>query len=139
MAYKMKKITDFEVGMSNSVSKTITDADVLLFGGICMDLNPIHFDHEYAKTTMYGGPIVHGNIVAGLLSAAGAELTGQGSVYVKDERFFAAPVRVGDTVTATVEVLDMDVEKKNMHLKATCTNQRGEEVVKGKITIKFIV
>lgn len=139
MAYELKKITDFTVGQSNSVTKTITEADVLMFGAVSMDLNPIHFDHEYAKTTMYGGPIVHGNIAAGLLSAAGAQLTGQGSVYVKDERFFAAPVRVGDTITATVEVMDMNTEKKNMHLKATCTNQRGQVVVSGKITIKFII
>ena len=139
MAYEMKKITDFTVGMSNSVTKTITDADVLMFGAVSQDLNPIHFDHEYARTTMFGGPIVHGNLVAGLLSAAGAQLTGQGSIYVKDERFFAAPVRVGDTITATVEVMDMNVEKKNMHLKATCTNQKGEAVVTGKITVKFIV
>ena len=139
MAYEMKKITDFTVGMSNSVTKTITDADVLMFGAVSQDLNPIHFDHEYARTTMFGGPIVHGNLVAGLLSAAGAQLTGQGSIYVKDERFFAAPVRVGDTITAAVEVMDMNVEKKNMHLKATCTNQKGEAVVTGKITVKFIV
>lgn len=139
MAYELKKITDFTVGQSNSVTKTITEADVLMFGAVSMDLNPIHFDHEYAKTTMYGSPIVHGNIAAGLLSAAGAQLTGQGSVYVKDERFFAAPVRVGDTITATVEVMDMNLERRNMHLKATCTNQRGQVVVSGKITIKFII
>ncbi len=139
MSYEMKKITDFTVGMSNSVTKTITDADVLMFGAVSQDLNPIHFDHEYARTTMFGGPIVHGNLVAGLLSAAGAQLTGQGSIYVKDERFFAAPVRVGDTITATVEIMDMNIEKKNMHLKALCTNQKGETVVSGKITVKFIV
>ena len=139
MAYEMIKITDFTVGMSNSVTKTFTEADVLLFGAVSQDLNPIHFNHEYARTTMYGSTLVHGNLVAGLLSAAGAQLTGQGSVYVKDERFFAAPVRVGDTITATVEVMDMNIEKKNMHLKATCTNQHGEEVITGKITIKFIV
>ena len=139
MAYEVKHITDFQVGDSNSVTRTITEADVVMFGGICMDMNPIHFDHEYAKTTRYGGPIVHGNMVASLLSAAGAQMTGQGSVYVKDERFFTAAVRVGDTITATVEVMDMNYEKKNMHLKATCTNQRGEEVVKGKITVKVLV
>ena len=139
MAYELKKIEEFEVGMSNSITKTFTEADVLLFGAVSEDLNPIHFNHEYAKTTTYGTPLVHGQLVASLLSAAGAQLTGQGSVYVKDERFFAAPVRAGDTITATMEVMDMNVEKKNMHLKATCTNQRGEEVIRGKITIKFIV
>lgn len=139
MAYELKYITDFQVGDKNSYTKTITEADVLLFGAVSGDLNPIHFDHEYAKTTSYGGPIVHGNIVASMLSAAGAQLTGQGSIYVKDERFFAAPVRVGDTITATVEVADINLEKKNMHLNALCTNQRGESVVVGKITVKFIV
>lgn len=139
MAYELKYITDFRPGDKNSYTKTITEADVLLFGAVSGDLNPIHFDHEYAKTTRYGGPIVHGNIVASMLSAAGAQLTGQGSVYVKDERFFAAPVRVGDTITATVEVADIDLGKKNMHLKALCTNQRGESVIVGKITVKFIV
>lgn len=139
MSYELKPITDFEVGMKNTFTKTITEADVLLFGGVCGDLNPIHFNEEYAKTTMYGRRIVHGAIVGGLLSAAGAELTGQGSVYVKDERFFAAPVYIGDTISATVEVADMNLEKKNMHLKATCTNQKGETVLTGRITIKFII
>ena len=139
MSYELKPITDFEVGMKNTFTKTITEADVLLFGGVCGDLNPINFNEEYAKTTMYGRRIVHGAIVGGLLSAAGAELTGQGSVYVKDERFFAAPVYIGDTISATVEVADMNLEKKNMHLKATCTNQKGETVLTGRITIKFII
>ena len=139
MGYEIKKITDFEVGMKNSVVKTITQTDVTLFGAVSHDLNPLHFDYEYAKTTMFGGPIVHGQLTASLLSAAGAQLTGQGSIYVKDERFFAAPVRVGDTITATAEVLDIDAGKKNMHLKMTCTNQRGEVVVEGKATVKFIV
>jgi len=139
MSYELKKITDFTVGQSNTFTKTITEADVLLFGGVCGDLNPIHFNEEYAATTMYGRRIVHGGIVGGLLSAAGAELTGQGSVYVKDERFFAAPVYIGDTISAKVEVADMNLEKKNMHLKATCTNQKGETVLTGRITIKFII
>lgn len=139
MSYELKKITEFEVGQKNTVTKTITEADVLLFGAVCCDLNPLHFNEEYAKTTMYQRRIVHGNIVAGLLSAAGAELTGQGSVYVKDERFFAAPVYIGDTISATVEVADINYEKRNMHLKAYCTNQNGLTVVEGKITIKFIV
>lgn len=139
MSYELKKITDFTVGMSNSVTRTITEADVGLFGGLSMDFNPVHFNHEYAKTTNYGRPLVQGNLVASLLTGAGAPLTGMGSIYVKDERFFAAPVFVGDTITATVEVEDMNIEKKNMHLKATCTNQNGEVVVSGRITIKFIV
>ena len=139
MAYEMKKITEFEVGMKNSLTKTITETDVIMFGAVSQDLNPLHFDHEYAKTTMFGGPIVHGQLTATLLSAVGAQLTGQGSIYVKDERFFAAPVRVGDTITATAEVMDMNIEKKNMHLKLTCTNQNGVVVVEGKATIKFIV
>ena len=139
MSYEMKKITDFTVGMSNSVTRTITEADVAAFGGLSMDFNPVHFNHEYAKTTTFGRPIVQGNLVASLLTGAGAPFTGMASIYVKDERFFAAPVFIGDTITATVEVEDMNIEKKNMHLKATCTNQNGEVVVSGRITIKFII
>ena len=138
MSYEFKRITDFEVGMSNSVTRTMTEADVAAFGGLSMDFNPVHFNHEYAKTTMFKAPIVQGNLVASLLTGAGAPFTGMASIYVKDERFFAAPVFIGDTITATVEVADLNVEKKNMHLKATCTNQKGEVVVSGKITIKFI-
>jgi 3-hydroxybutyryl-CoA dehydratase len=139
MAYELKYITEFEVGQKGTFTKTITEADVLMFGAVSGDLNPVHFDHEYAKTTMFKKTIAHGGICVGLLSAAGAQFTGQGSIFVKCEYFFAAPVFIGDTITATMEIADINYEKKNMHFHAYCKNQNGETVLDGKATVKFIV
>ncbi|MGB0723104.1 MAG: MaoC family dehydratase, partial [Gammaproteobacteria bacterium] len=115
-------IEDLEVGMTDSFSKTITEADIVMFAGASGDVNGVHLDEEFAKTTPFGGRIAHGILTAGVISAAVANrLPGPGCIYMSQNLQFRAPVRPGDTVKATVTVTDVNVPKKRVSLETICT------------------
>lgn len=121
-------VQDLTIGMSASTSKTITDADIVMFSGISTDTNPAHLDEEYAKGTQFGGRIAHGMLSAGLISAVlGNKLPGPGTIYLGQTLKFRAPVRPGDTVTATVTVKELNLEKNRAVLETVC--MVGDKVV----------
>ncbi len=128
-------IDELEVGQSASMSKTVTEADVVLFAGVTGDFNPAHVNEEYAKESMFKGRIAHGMMSAGFISAVLAmKLPGPGTIYLGQTLQFKAPVRIGDTVTATVTVSEINVEKKIVKLDTVCT-VAGKPVVKGDCTM----
>lgn len=127
-------IEDLAVGQSASYAKTVTEADVILFAGITGDDNPVHINQEFAETTMFKGRIVHGIFCAGLISTvAGTRLPGPGAIYVEQSLKFKAPVRIGETVTATVTVREIIAEKRRVLCDTTCT-VKGKVVVEGSAT-----
>lgn len=120
-------LEDLTVGMSAAYAKTITDADVVLFAGVTGDDNPVHINAEYAETTRFGQRIAHGMLSAGLISAVlGTRLPGPGAIYIDQQLSFTAPVHIGDTVTATATVIEIDNERRRVKLETVCT-------VKGKV------
>ncbi|MBS1191521.1 MAG: acyl dehydratase [Rhodocyclaceae bacterium] len=128
-------IEDLSVGMSDSISKTVTEADIILFAGISTDVNPVHLDEEFARTTSFGGRIAHGMLSAGFISAVvGTRLPGPGTIYLAQSLRFKAPVRPGDTVTATVTITEIIPEKKRIKLDTVCT-VRGKPVIEGDATV----
>jgi len=131
-----KTIEDLEPGQSAAFSKTISESDVYLFAGITGDFNPAHVNQPYAEKTFFKARIAHGILVAGLLSAVMAnQLPGPGAVYIHQDLDFKAPVYIGDTVTAQVEVLAIDLGTNRVELKTTCLNQDGVVVVDGQATV----
>ena len=125
-----------EIGMSECLGKTITEADILNFAGVSLDVNPLHLNEEYAKKTMFKGRIAHGIIGAGLISAViGTKLPGEGTIYLSQNLKFIAPVKIGDTITAKVEIVELNQEKKKVGLKTTCTNQHGVLVIDGEAKV----
>jgi len=129
-------IDQLEVGQKASFSKTVTETDVYMFAGITGDVNPIHIDKEYAKNSIFKDRVAHGMLSAGFISAAiGVQLPGPGSIYSGQTLKFLAPVYIGDTVTATVEIIEIAAEKGRVILKTTCTNQDGKTVLDGEATI----
>ncbi|WP_434133826.1 MaoC family dehydratase [Sporomusa sphaeroides] len=127
---------DLKIGDKASMSKTVSEYDVYAFAGITGDYNPVHIDAEYAKTTMFEERIAHGMLSAGFISAViGTALPGANSIYMGQELIFKAPVKIGDTVTATVEVIEKIEAKKRVILRTTVTNQEGVLVVDGKATM----
>ncbi|MDR2788273.1 MAG: MaoC family dehydratase [Candidatus Accumulibacter sp.] len=128
-------IEDLTIGQSASVSKTITDADIVLFSGVSTDTNAVHLNEEFAKTTMFGGRIAHGMLSAGLISAVlGNRLPGPGTIYLGQTLKFKAPVKPGDTVTATATVKEIIPEKKRAVLETVCT-VGGKVVIEGEATM----
>jgi 3-hydroxybutyryl-CoA dehydratase len=111
---------DLEVGQTAGFAKTITEADIVLFAGVSGDTNPIHLNEEYASQTMFKGRIAHGMLSAALISTVlGTKLPGPGCVYIAQNLKFKAPVKIGDTVLAKVEVIELLPEKKRANFKTT--------------------
>ena len=133
---KGKTINEINLGDISSYSRTVTEADIVLFGGVSGDLNPAHFNEEYSKETMFKGRIAHGMLSASYISTVlGMKLPGSGTIYLSQELKFTAPVKVGDTITATVEVIEKLDDRNRIVLETICTNQNGKVVVKGKATV----
>jgi 3-hydroxybutyryl-CoA dehydratase len=127
-----KSIHELKIGESAQISKTITESDIELFAKATGDFNPIHLDQTYAERTKFKGRIAHGLLSVGLLSCIlGNILPGHGTIYLSQEVKFLAPVRIGDTITAKVEVIELIPEKNRAKFRTTCTNQDGKEVVEG--------
>ncbi len=129
-------IKELKIGDKDFVEKTITETDVYLFAGITGDLNPAHINEEYAKNTFFKTRIAHGMLSAGLISAVlGMKLPGCGTIYLGQELKFTAPVLIGDTIKAEVEVIEIIEEKNRIKLRTTCTNQKGDMVLDGVATV----
>ena len=115
-------VEEMNVGQSASMSKTVTEADIILFAGITGDFNPAHIDEEYAKQSMFKGRIAHGMLSAGFISATLAmKLPGPGTIYLGQNMKFKAPVKIGDTVKTTVTITDINLEKKIVKLDTVCS------------------
>jgi 3-hydroxybutyryl-CoA dehydratase len=132
MAYDEKPYEAFAVGDRATFTKTITEADLLLFAAVSGDHYPLHVDEQYAKTTRFGGRIAHGLLTASLLSATNGMLISRpGGISVSQSVRFLLPVYPGDTITATSEVVGLIPERRRLRCRTTCVNQRGELVVDG--------
>lgn len=129
-------IGDLAVGASAEMSRTVTDIDVMSYAAITGDYNPVHVDAEAAAKTMFRGRIAHGMLSAGFISAVLAmKLPGPGAIYLSQSLRFTRPVRLGDTVTARVEVIETIPAKKRVRLATTCRNQHGETVIEGEALV----
>ena len=134
--YTSFKFEDIEVGQKSTLSKTITIADIQAYAEVTEDRNPIHLDEEFAKTTMFKERIAHGMLTAGFFSAIfGTQLPGVNTIYLKQALEFTAPVKIGDTITAEVEVVEK-MEKNKLRFTTIARNQKGDIVVKGEALVK---
>ncbi|PUA30672.1 MAG: 3-hydroxybutyryl-CoA dehydratase [Cellvibrio sp. 79] len=125
-------INEISVGQSATFSKTLTQADVILFAACSGDVNPVHLDKDYAATTPFGEPIGHGMWTGALVSAAIAmRLPGPGSVYRSQSLNFKYPVKPGDTVTVTLTVSEIKEKIKLVTLECEAHNQDGKLIAKG--------
>ena len=130
-----KTFSELNIDDSAEFTKTVTESDVYLYAGVSGDLNPAHINETYAQGTFFKTRIAHGMLCAGFISAViGMKLPGPGTIYVKQELNFRAPVRIGDTVTARVEVMEK-FEKNRVRLKTTCVNQEGTVVLDGEAIV----
>ena len=127
-----KTIEELNPGDSAQFTKTVSESDIYLYAGISGDLNPAHIDHEYASNTFFKARIAHGMLSAGFISAViGMKLPGPGTIYREQNLKFLAPVHIGDTIRATVEVLEIDPERKILTLATRCFNQDKTLVLDG--------
>ena len=125
-----------QVGQFAEFSKTVTESDVVLFAGITGDFNPAHVNEVEASRSRFGGRIAHGMLSAGFISACIAmKLPGPGTIYLSQSLKFTRPVKIGDTVTARVEVLEWNEGKRRARLGTTCRNQDDQTVIDGEALV----
>jgi 3-hydroxybutyryl-CoA dehydratase len=131
-----KTLQELKAGESAEFTKTISESDVYLYAGLTGDLNPAHVNEEYAKRTFFKTRIVHGMLLGGLISGVlGNKLPGPGTIYLSQHFDFLAPVRIGDTITASVEILEIMADAKRVKARTTCVNQEGTLVLDGEAIV----
>jgi 3-hydroxybutyryl-CoA dehydratase len=124
------------IGATASRTKTITDEDVRAFAQASGDTNSIHLDEAYAAQTPFKRRIAHGMLTVSIISAAlGNDFPGKGTIYLGQDVKFRAPVFIGDTVTATVELVKYRADKRIATFRTTVTNQDGVLVVEGEAVV----
>ncbi|WP_322051616.1 MaoC family dehydratase [Paraburkholderia bannensis] len=124
-------LEDLVPGMSARFMKTLSERDVFLFASASGDQNPVHLDEEYAKQTRFGGRIAHGMLSASVISAAiASRLPGPGSIYLSQDLQFRRPVKLGETVCATVTVKEILTARRRVVLETRC-EANGLVVVEG--------
>lgn len=126
----------YEVGQQASLRKTVTEADIILFAGVSGDANPVHIDEIAARESRFGRRIAHGMLGASLLSAVlGMRLPGPGTVYLNQTLTFRHPIYIGDTVTASAEIIALRDGKPIATLRTTLVNQDGALLIEGEAVV----
>jgi len=119
---------ELTLGMREAISKTVENEDVIGFAELSGDHNPIHLSEHFARKTRFGGRIVHGLYTASLISGViGMRLPGPGAVYISQTLNFLGPVKIGDVVDVSVEVVELTEKGRRVRLKCEC--RVGDKVV----------
>jgi 3-hydroxybutyryl-CoA dehydratase len=127
---------DFSIGEKATLSRLISEDDILRMAAITGDFNPVHIDEEYAAMTRFKGRIAHGVFSSGLISAVlGMHLPGPGAVYLRQSLQFLHPLRPGDVLTAEVEVIAWRAEKRIITLQTRSSNQDGTGIAEGEAVL----
>ena len=125
---------DLKAGQEASISKTVSEADIVAFANVSGDKNPVHLDADYAATTIFKERIAHGMLSAAYISAVfGMDLPGPGSIYISQTLNFKAPVKIGDTVVTTVRILEL-MEKRRVKFETVCS-VGGKPVLAGEAVL----
>jgi len=136
---EIDKYEDIRIGQHAEYVRTVTSEDIEMFGQVSGDYNPLHFNEDWAKTTMFKGRIAHGILTATYVSTViGMKLPGPGTIYLSQSMKFRRPVRIGDTITARVEVIDKNDERELLTLKTVCINQEDKVVLDGDAVVTLM-
>lgn len=122
---------ELRLGMRETLMRTVMEAHISDFAAVTGDRNPLLLDEAFAAQTMFGQRIAHGMFTAGLISAViGTRLPGPGAIYLSQSLQFLAPVRIGDVVTAAVEVVELVPARQRVRLFCECVAD-GRNVLEG--------
>ena len=131
-----KTYDELKVGDSASLTRTLTKEDIQLFAIVTGDMNPAHLDEAYAKTDIFHQIVGHGMWTGSMFSTLlGMSLPGPGTIYLSQTLKFLRPVKLGETITATVKITQKDDKHKHVTLQTLCANEQGEHVIEGEAVI----
>lgn len=121
-------LEDMEIGLSRSIAKVMGDVEIESFAKTSEDRNPIHLNDEAGKASIFKSRVVHGMLSASLFSALlGEYLPGHGAIYLSQTLQFTKPVYPGDKVVASVTVINININNKQVTLK--CEAKVGDKLV----------
>ena len=127
---------EIAIGQTANFSKQVEEQDIQMFSAVSGDVNPVHLDDDFAAQTPFGGRIAHGMLTGSVISAALAmELPGPGTIYLGQTLRFTRPVRIGDRITACLEVTGKRNDSKVITLACEVTNQDGKVVASGEAQV----
>lgn len=127
----MKSLEEMKIGQSYEITRIFLGEEVDLFSTLSGDVNPVHLDEAFAKTTMFGERIVHGALVSSVFSTIFANhLPGPGCIYLKSENKFLKPVFLNEAVNFKVEITDIIADKKRVIFRTTAVF-RNQECILG--------
>lgn len=133
---KGKTVKELTIGDRAEYGNTITEKAIHLYAEITGDFNPAHMDEAFAKKTIFGSRIAHGLLSAGFISTViGTTLPGPGTIYIRQELAFTAPVYIGDTIKACIEVVEINEAENRVVLETLCINQNEQVVIKGRAVV----
>jgi 3-hydroxybutyryl-CoA dehydratase len=122
LAFETRYFEDLAIGMRETLRKTVENADVIGFAELSGDHNPVHLSDHFARKTRFGSRIVHGLYTASLISALiGMRLPGPGAVYISQSLHFRGPVKIGDVVEVSVEVVELWERGRRVRLHCECS------------------
>jgi 3-hydroxybutyryl-CoA dehydratase len=127
----IKTLDDIQVGDREIWTRTITEADVVLYGGLIGDRGPLHLNEPFAASTHFGARLSYGMLHAGYIGATLAQLLGVGSAYVGQSLHFKAPIFVGDTIEVSTVVTGKDERKSRVFVDTKCTRADGVIAIQG--------
>jgi len=129
-------LSTIQIGQRADLSKTITEADVVLYAGIVGDFSPLYMNEEYASKTRLGTRTAPSMLACGLVSSVlNNQLPGPEFAFLRQQYEFLAPIFIGDTVTASVEVVSVEPEKRIVRLRTDCHNQLNKQLLTGEAVL----
>ncbi|USD67574.1 MaoC family dehydratase [Vibrio sp. SCSIO 43136] len=127
-----------EVGQIATIEKRLDAQTVATFASVSEDYNPVHLDEEFAKSTPFERPIVHGMLASSLISGLlASKVPGPGGIYLGQTLKFTCPIFVGETVTAKIEVKSVRDDKPIAVLATQILNAEGKVAVDGEATVMY--
>jgi 3-hydroxybutyryl-CoA dehydratase len=134
-AGKAKYFEDLQVGQEASMSRTVSEADIVAYAALSGDYNPVHLNPEYAAGTIFKERIAHGILSAGYISALfGMQLPGPGAIYISQTLNFKAPVKIDDEVVTTVKLVELIADKRRARFDCVCS-VKGKPVLTGEAVL----
>lgn len=126
---------DLKVGQEASMSRVVTEADIVAYAALSGDYNPVHLNPDYAAQTPFKARIAHGILSAGYISALfGMKLPGPGSIYISQTLNFKGPVKIDDRVESKVTLIELIADKKRARFDCVCT-VNGKPVLTGEAVL----
>ena len=138
MNANVRRFESFTVGERAAYTRTVTAEDVDDFARVSGDDNALHLDAAFAGRTRFGGRVVHGALSFGFMAAAQTRLVGAGVIWLDARVRFTAPVRIGDTVTTTTELVAIEPDRRMLRVRSTVRGRDDGVVMEGESTLKYL-